>query len=102
MIKYRIEVYTDYKNSEGNYRKSIFETEYYQECVNKFNELKEAIKKEHEMTLNTSDLYDQNTCTYKHYFQLEMLSQQFDHGDWRGQSTSIMGSLEKYIGEYHF
>lgn len=102
MIKYRIEVYTNYQNVEGNYRKSIFETECYQEAVNKFNELNEATKAEYEMILSTNELYNHDTCTYKHYFQIEMLSQQFEHGGWRGLSTTVKGGLEKFIGEYKF
>lgn len=102
MIKYRIEVYTNYQNAEGNYRKSILETEYYQEAVNKFNELNEAAKAEYDMTFSEMDLYNRDTCTYKHYFQIEMLSQQFEHGDWRGLSTVVNGGIEKFIGEYKF
>lgn len=102
MIKYRIVVYTDYRNADGYYYKTIFESEYYQECVDKYNSLKEAIEQEYKMTLRSSDLYDKDTCTNKHYFQLEMLSQQFEHGEWRGLATSVKGALEKYIGEYHF
>lgn len=102
MVKYRIEVYTHYANAEGTHYKSIFETEYYQTAVDKFNEINSSAMAEYDMTYNEVDLYNYDTCTYKHFFQISLVSQDFSNGGWKGLGTIIMGGLEKFIGDYKF
>jgi hypothetical protein len=98
MRMYYTVLYTSYPLEDGTHWKKITEpTEYYSLAIKEYEEIIKNI--ENKMVYDQSEI-PYNNGYYDHHFQIELLSQDYSHGDFRGYAINEKGSLEYYIGEY--
>lgn len=102
MENYKIEVYTHYKNCDGNHCKTIFATSSYSVALEKFNEISEKARESHKVVESERELYDFERCVYADHFMIGLCGQDWRHGSWSGWSRVIYGGLDRYVGRFDF
>lgn len=98
MKKYYIKLTTHYRLEDGSYGKILTEpTEYYQEAVNQYNEIISRVKNK---VVHSQRDVKYNNGYYENFFRIQLISQDYSYGCFRGFANSVKGDLEIYIGKY--
>lgn len=98
MVKYYINLTTNYKLEDGTYGKVLTEpTECYTEACNQYGDIVNKIN--NRVVYSESEVKYDNGY-YEPFFKVEMVSQYYNNGSFGGSAKSVKGGLEIYIGKF--